>query len=125
LHRIIPAAHVCQSSSTVDEDRLTERSLRVDDDERLFGDRKDQPCGPPALVSDAAQVPLDHVMEHALAGADHREQAELLVAVRSGVILENLGPVGLEPVRGQRVFQFALRAPLIKGLAGTLLWSAH
>ncbi|HYR62660.1 MAG TPA: hypothetical protein VET24_08550 [Actinomycetota bacterium] len=27
-----PAAHICQSGSTADEDRLTERSLRVGND---------------------------------------------------------------------------------------------
>jgi hypothetical protein len=49
LARSNPAAHVCQTGAAVDEDRLTERSLRVDDDKRLFGDREDQPCSPAAL----------------------------------------------------------------------------
>ena len=39
-----------------------------------------------------------------------RRKAELLVAVCSGVVVENLGTVGIEMIGSQRMFKFILCA---------------
>lgn len=109
-----PVADVDESATAMDEERLAECPLRIGDQKAVLSDGQHQFCGPAALVGYSLEVALDHLVEHALTGSDHGEQAERLVAVGSGVIVEDLCAVGEEVHGGQGVVQLMFLAEAVE-----------
>ncbi len=94
--------HVLHARATADEDRLAERTIRVDLDDVSRRDRQHDALRPIVLrVGDPLEVVANHVGEDPLACQHDRE--DLLVPVPCGVVVQDRGPVGVQPARRQGV----------------------
>lgn len=80
----------------------TERNLGVDDHLGVFVGRQPYRVGPTiASIFDTAQIALDDIGELTLLRPYHGQLHYLALATLVRIVEENLGTVGVEPLRGQ------------------------
>ena len=90
----------------MDYERKTEGDLRVDDHVCALVGGQPNPRGPSvAAIRDLLKVVAHELGELVLPCPHDDELQEIVFVPVSGVVVEDLGPIGVEPLRRKRVLE--------------------
>lgn len=99
-----PIDEILDPSAAVGHNREAEGDRRIDDHLRTSVGRKTNARGEPiAAVRDPSKVVAYKLGELVLPCPDHHKLQKLIVAPLVGVVVEDLGAIGVQPLRRERV----------------------